>query len=552
MRRVFFILLTVALFLNSETLFEVKDASNNKVLDISTDGLRVMNLGDTLMVISPSAVKVNLDNSADKALSRTFSVTTTSAKGKGLTNVLEVGTGSTLMREAAGDQYTNFSPDNLFLGLQAGVNTQIYYPNSWGINNVFMGNYAGVLNEIGSDNIFLGFSAGNKNIHSSDNIFIGSYAGYNTDSDDIYPYGSMNVFLGTKTGYSNLDGFDNVCIGNEAGESFTGSSQNVFIGGYSGNACTTSRNTLVGSLSMYRNTTGNHNVTLGAETGYNNLSGSGNIFLGYQTGYNETGSNKLYIDNSNSSTPLIWGDFASDMLRFNGTVGVNATPSSSYGIYAINDYLAVRGSASTATGGYTYGIYGVASGGTTRNVSVYGASASGTGANWAGYFYGDVYVLGTVSKAADKIVIDHPLDPEDKYLSLSSVASNEMTNIINGNVKLNSEGRALVRLPDWFEAANTDFKYQLTAIGAPGPNLYISKEISDNCFEISGGASGMKVSWMITAVRNDNFAKTNPIVNVSDKKTEEKGYYLHPEVFGKSEESGIEYQTQKIEKTELK
>jgi len=62
----------------------------------------------------------------------------------------------------------------------------------------------------------------------------------------------------------------------------------------------------------------------------------------------------------------------------------------------------------------------------------------------------------------------------------------------------------------------------------------------------------MKVSWMITAVRNDNFAKTNQIVNVTDKKTEEKGYYLHPEAFGKSEEFGIEYQTQKIEKTELK
>jgi len=553
MRRVFFILLTVVLFLNSETLFEVKDASNNKVLDISTDGLRVMNLGDTLMVISPAAVKVNLDNSAGKALSRTFSVTTTSAKSKGLTNVMEVGTGSTTMREGdLGQRYTNFSPDNLFLGLQAGVNTEINYTYSWGINNVFMGNYAGVLNEIGSDNIFMGFNAGNKNIYASDNIFIGSYAGYNTDSDDLPPFGSMNIYIGTRSGYSNLDGYDNVCIGNKAGEAFTGSSQNVFIGGYAGNASTTGANALVGSLAMYRNSTGNHNVVLGAETGYNNLTGSGNIFLGYQSGYSETGSNKLYIENSSSATPLIWGDFANDMLRFNGTLGVNATPSSSYGIYAINDYLAVRGSASTSTGGYTYGIYGVASGGTTRNVSVYGASASGTGANWAGYFYGDVYVLGTVSKAGDKIVLDHPLDPENKYLSMSSVASDEMTNIINGNTKLDPDGKAIVKLPEWFEAANTDFKYQLTAIGAPGPNLYISKEISDNCFEIAGGSAGMKVSWMITAVRNDNYAKSNPLVNVTDKKSDEKGYFLHPEVYGRSEESGIEYQTQKIEKTELK
>lgn len=565
---IIFMIIALISSIFAETLFEVKDASNNKVLDISTDGLRVMNLGDTLMVISPAAVKVNLDNSAGKALSRTFSVSTTSAKGKGLTNVLEVGTGSTLMREAAGDQYTNFSPDNLFLGLQAGANTQINYTNSWGINNVFMGNYAGVLNEIGSDNIFMGFSAGNKNIHSSDNIFIGSYAGYNTDSDDLPPYGSMNVFLGTRTGYSNLDGFDNICIGNMAGESFTGSSQNVFIGGYAGNACTTSRNTLVGSLSMYRNTTGNHNVTLGAETGYNNLSGSGNIFLGYQTGYNETGSNKLYIDNSNSSTPLIYGEFDNNMIKVNGNLTseeittTNDTPGV-YGKHAVTDnygigvkgegkWMGVQGITSNASG-TGYALYGYSSGvGTGTRYGVY-ASASGGAAAWAGYFAGNVYVTGTVSaNAYTEFKMDHPIDPENKLLTFSSVASDEMTNIINGNVLLDSEGRALVKLPEWFEAANTDYKYQLTAIGAPGPNLYISKEISNNSFEIAGGSAGMKVSWMISAVRYDNYAKANPIVNVTDKKSNEKGYYLHPEAFGRSEESGIVYQTQKKEKTDLK
>ena len=315
------VLILSGTFLYSETLFEVKDSSNNKVLDVSTDGLRIMNLEDTLMVISPSGVRVNLNNSATKGLSRSFSVSTTTSKGKGLTNVMEVGTQSTTMREGdLGQRYTNFSPDNLFLGLQAGINTDINYTYSWGINNVFMGNYAGVLNEIGSDNIFMGFNAGNKNIHASDNIFIGSYAGYNTDSDDLPPFGSMNIFVGTRSGYSNLDGYDNVCIGNEAGEAFTGSSQNVFVGGYAGNASTTGANALVGSLAMYRNTTGNHNVVLGAETGYNNLTGSGNVFLGYQSGYNETGSNKLYISNSNTSTPLIKGTFPNTDLAFTSSL----------------------------------------------------------------------------------------------------------------------------------------------------------------------------------------------------------------------------------------
>jgi hypothetical protein len=128
---------------------------------------------------------------------------------------------------------------------------------------------------------------------------------------------------------------------------------------------------------------------------------------------------------------------------------------------------------------------------------------------------------------------------------MATVASNEMTNVFNGNIRLDSEGKATVSLPDWFESANADFKYQLTAIGAPGPNLYISKEVTGNNFEIAGGTPGMKVSWQISATRNDNYAKSNPMVNVTEKKADEKGFYIHPEAFGKPEEKGIEYQTMK-------
>ena len=51
--------------------------------------------------------------------------------------------------------------------------------------------------------------------------------------------------------------------------------------------------------------------------------GSGNIFLGYKAGYNETGSNKLYIENSDATTPLIFGDFAADSIRINGSVTIS-------------------------------------------------------------------------------------------------------------------------------------------------------------------------------------------------------------------------------------
>ena len=56
---------------------------------------------------------------------------------------------------------------------------------------------------------------------------------------------------------------------------------------------------------------------VGAFSGKEN-DGDDNVFLGYQSGFNETGSNKLYIENTNSSTPLIYGDFTSDSLAING------------------------------------------------------------------------------------------------------------------------------------------------------------------------------------------------------------------------------------------
>ena len=111
--------------------------------------------------------------------------------------------------------------------------------------------------------------------------------------------------------------------------------------------------------------------------------------------------------------------------------------------------------------------------------------------------------------------IDHPLDPVNKYLYHTSVESPDMMDIYNGNATLDAKGEAWVELPDWFEALNKDFRYSLTPIGAPGPNLYIAKEISDNRFKIAGGAAGMKVSWQVTGVRQDAFGDRAPVSLVS-------------------------------------
>jgi hypothetical protein len=152
---------------------------------------------------------------------------------------------------------------------------------------------------------------------------------------------------------------------------------------------------------------------------------------------------------------------------------------------------------------------------------------------------GNAFFFGNVSKGGGSFKIDHPLDPANKYLYHSFVESPDMMNIYNGNVTLDDDGEAVVQLPAWFEALNRDFRYQLTAIGAPGPNLYVAEKISGNRFKIAGGTDGMEVSWQVTGVRKDAYAERHRIPVEESKPATERGHYLHPEAFGLPTEMGM-------------
>ncbi len=131
--------------------------------------------------------------------------------------------------------------------------------------------------------------------------------------------------------------------------------------------------------------------------------------------------------------------------------------------------------------------------------------------SFAAKFDGKVEVTGLLEKKGGGFKIDHPLDPDNKYLYHSFVESPDMKNVYDGTAMLDEKGEAWIELPAWFEALNRDFRYQLTAVGMPAPNLHVAKKIQDNRFKISGGISEMEVTWQVTGIRQDLFAKTNPI-----------------------------------------
>ena len=152
---------------------------------------------------------------------------------------------------------------------------------------------------------------------------------------------------------------------------------------------------------------------------------------------------------------------------------------------------------------------------------------------------GNLTVEGTLNVVGAKhFKIDHPLDPANKYLYHTSVESPDMMNIYNGTTVLDVKGEAEIKLPDWFEALNRDFRYQLSCIGGFAP-VYVAREIENNTFRIAGGTPGLKVSWQVTGIRHDAYAEAHPSPVEVQKPAMERGNYLHPELFGASQDKAI-------------
>jgi hypothetical protein len=208
---------------------------------------------------------------------------------------------------------------------------------------------------------------------------------------------------------------------------------------------------------------------------------------------------------------------------YNGVVG-ESNKVDGYGVWGSNSATAdpgigVMGQAVTGIAGQStnlslsYGVYSFDDGGIFNNLDV--------GANF--------YAGGSKS-----FRIDHPKDPENKFLIHYCIESNEILNMYRGTATFDSNGEAEITLPDYFSDININYSYQLTPIGKAMPNLYIKSEISGNSFTIAGGEAGTKVSWTVYAERNDLYMRNNPeLKNPEPFKTGRyKGKYVHPTLYG--------------------
>ncbi len=248
------------------------------------------------------------------------------------------------------------------------------YSNTSGFLNTANGTLSLESNLSGNRNTAIGYGAINMNEYGDDNTATGYMSLYNSD-------GNFNTAFGSFALYSNIGGDRNVAIGHNAMYSSTYIDNLIAIGdaalfnnGIEASGVEATGNTSIGDKALLQNTKGYYNTVLGNEVSYSNINGysntiigyqadyynnsgkkntiigyeagkntksnnkSGNILIGYQAGTNISSDNKLYIENSSSNDPLIYGDFSSDQIGINGTLGIGTeTPATELHIKDYND-----------------------------------------------------------------------------------------------------------------------------------------------------------------------------------------------------------------------
>jgi len=250
--------------------------------------------------------------------------------------------------------------------------------------------------------------------------------------------------------------------------------------------------------------------------------------------------------------------------------GKNLSGTDGCGIYGEGDWgvrgwattIGVEGIANLGTGVYGGSIGGVGIAGLSDNgmgvygeggqIGVWAHSYSGTAlfaetllGGLAGDFDGNVHiegyldVSGDVYKGGGGFRIDHPQDPERRILTHSFVESPERKNVYDGIATCDADGRADVELPPYIDELNDTFRYQLTPIGGPAPDLFVEREVHGGRFTIAGAGAGQRVSWQISGVRKDAWASANRIEVEQDKSTDQVGLFIHPLAHGQPKEKSL-------------
>ncbi len=320
-----------------------------------------------------------------------------------------------------------------------------------------------------------------------------------------------------------------------------------------GVAGVTNTATSFGVLARNNNATGTGIIASGNnQTGNYLVSGTGGAFTG------EDGSYSKAVTATGTGVIGLGNNLTTSTTYASGTGGAFSGNDGVYGIGKVAAGTGVIGGGNnlTTTSSLTLGSGGAFTG---NAFGVYGKANNTTGTGlWSVGVLGDGVQFGVFSNTnsgangTKSFIIDHPLDPENKFLKHYSMESPEVINFYRGNVVLDANGNGTVQLPDYFTAINTNYSYTLTPIGAPSVT-YIAEEIDENgTFKIAGGNPNQKISWYVYAERNDvNIQDEFSTAVEVEKSASQKGKYLNPKAYGKTNADAI-FQTKETKSVEQK
>ncbi len=324
------------------------------------------------------------------------------------------------------------------------VGSETLLNNTTGCNNTAVGSQSLKSNETGSRNVAVGSSSLEKSSAGHDNVSIGA----NALEDNTN--GILNTAVGSYSLHSNKSKQGSVAVGYKAmyyadNSTATEETHNTAVGSFALQGSTTSSdntgkyntalgsgasvdntsggfNTSVGTWALRQNTNGNYNTAIGYGAGFS-CSGSGNVFIGHKAAYNVTGDSMLYISNSGSSVPLIFGNFVNERLGF----GTNS-PDAKLDIQAVTgeDPLRVRIGTVTkfmvhSNGGVSVGTFaegpvrGILSYGNIEPNSHKGADLGTSSKAWDDIYYDDMHNMGASAFSGRKPseeILDFP--PKEK------------------------------------------------------------------------------------------------------------------------------------------
>lgn len=171
--------------------------------------------------------------------------------------------------------------------------------------NTAIGYRSGYTCNGGDDNFYGGYQAGYGNSVGNNNVHIGAFAAFAAGAQ------SNQVAVGKDVFRLQGGGADDLGVGYQA----------LYNQNNVGFAVTA-----IGTQALYTAQSIEGTVAVGYRAGYA-AAGDNCVYIGYRAGYNNNSDDRLYISNSDTASPLIFGEFGlGSFIEINGDFKFNPSP----------------------------------------------------------------------------------------------------------------------------------------------------------------------------------------------------------------------------------